>query len=409
MQRLLAGAFFVIIMAVFLPFHAEAASFWDTVGGRILLDVENNGEAWYVNPLTLERSYLGRPADALAVMSRFGLGISDLDLSALPASTDTMTTGSLPLRERLSGRILLEVESHGEAWYVYPGDLRRYFLGRPDDAFRIMSDLGLGITPADLARIAIDPSSLNPVLRETSALRSFTLTNARGSFPVHVLTLDRHDYEMVTDTAEQNDCDHDCDAFSLQTFVERNNGIAGINGSYFCPPDYPACDGKENTFLPPVFNTSLDRMINEDQLVFFNRPMITHGSDGVYLYFHRAPQFGDSVLEFETRTRSQLTSGIGNWPSLVENGRSVVADEPSEPAFLVRSTRGGIGWNDSIVYLVIASGATMEDFASIFQSIGAMFAMNLDGGGSSALFVDGHYVVGPGRNLPNAIIFQKRP
>jgi len=36
------------------------------------------------------------------------------------------------------GKILLQVEGHGEAWYVNTGDGKRYFLGKPADAFRIM-------------------------------------------------------------------------------------------------------------------------------------------------------------------------------------------------------------------------------------------------------------------------------
>ncbi|MFA4833839.1 MAG: hypothetical protein WC619_03255 [Patescibacteria group bacterium] len=36
------------------------------------------------------------------------------------------------------GKILLQVEGHGEAWFVNTGDGKRYFLGKPADAFRIM-------------------------------------------------------------------------------------------------------------------------------------------------------------------------------------------------------------------------------------------------------------------------------
>ena len=50
------------------------------------------------------------------------------------------------LANRLKGRILLQVESKGEAWYVNPDNLKRYYLGRPDDAFKVMRELGLGIT-----------------------------------------------------------------------------------------------------------------------------------------------------------------------------------------------------------------------------------------------------------------------
>ncbi len=52
--------------------------------------------------------------------------------------------GSLPIdnafAEGLKGRILLQVENEGEAWYVGM-DAKKYYLGKPADAFRIMRDL----------------------------------------------------------------------------------------------------------------------------------------------------------------------------------------------------------------------------------------------------------------------------
>lgn len=53
------------------------------------------------------------------------------------------------LADRLSGKILLAVEAHGEAWYINPDNHKRYFLGRPADAFQIMRELGLGISNND--------------------------------------------------------------------------------------------------------------------------------------------------------------------------------------------------------------------------------------------------------------------
>jgi len=46
----------------------------------------------------------------------------------------------------VNGMILLDVESRGEAWYVYPETQERYYLGRPVDAFEMMRELSLGIT-----------------------------------------------------------------------------------------------------------------------------------------------------------------------------------------------------------------------------------------------------------------------
>ena len=82
------------------------------------------GEAWYVSE-TKERFYLGRPDDAFQIMRKLGLGITNADLALIPESNQTIA-GNAALRQRLSGTILLQVEAHGEAWYVYPDNLKRY-------------------------------------------------------------------------------------------------------------------------------------------------------------------------------------------------------------------------------------------------------------------------------------------
>ena len=55
-----------------------------------------------------------------------------------------------PLLEKLKGKIVLQVQSHGEAWYICPVDGKRYYLKNGDEAYRIMSKLGFGITTNDL-------------------------------------------------------------------------------------------------------------------------------------------------------------------------------------------------------------------------------------------------------------------
>ena len=121
------------------------------LSGRILLQVQSKGEAWYVNPNTLKRYYLGRPSDAFRIMREQGLGITNTNLSKIPEPTQK--TALSRTLTHVSGRILLQVESHGEAWYVNPVTLKRHYLGRPHDAFRIMREQGLGITDSDLEKI----------------------------------------------------------------------------------------------------------------------------------------------------------------------------------------------------------------------------------------------------------------
>lgn len=134
--------------------------------------------------------------------------------------------------------------------------------------------------------------------------------------------------------------------------------------------------------------------------------MIAVTSDRTYYYYHRTIDFGYSVEEFEQRTGKTLTAAIANYPSLMENGSVVVHNESVDSKQQLRAARGGIGYNDDTVFIVTASSASVIDLAYIFESLGAKYALNLDGGGSTAMYVDGDYKVGPGRLLPNAILFR---
>ncbi len=49
------------------------------------------------------------------------------------------------LAERLSGMILLQIESHGESWYVSPDNNKKYYLGESNDAYRLIKKLGIAI------------------------------------------------------------------------------------------------------------------------------------------------------------------------------------------------------------------------------------------------------------------------
>ncbi len=114
------------------------------VSGNILLQVEKNGEGWYVYPDDKKKYYLGRPADAFSIMRKLGLG-----------ATHQFITSHTIYPDHVLGKILLDVEQNGEAYYIYPKDKKAYYLGRPADAFRIMRELGLGITNSDVRKIDV--------------------------------------------------------------------------------------------------------------------------------------------------------------------------------------------------------------------------------------------------------------
>lgn len=72
-------------------------------------------------------------------------------------------------------------------------------------------------------------------------------------------------------------------------------------------------------------------------------------------------------------------------------------------------TKVGIGVIDSNhILVVISPSVNMQQFAYVFKALGAKGALNLDTGGSTALQYNGRYIFGPGRALPNAIIFARK-
>lgn len=374
----------------------------DRVSGWILLQVESHGEAWYVDPVAKTRSYLGLPSDAFALMRSKALGVTNANLEKIPDSTSS-AAGDMALRQRLSGRILLQVEGKGEAWYVWPKDLRRYYLGLPSDAFNIMRGLGLGITNTNLAQI---PSAGWP----TNKYETRSLATARGTFSIHLLTVDLANsvLELVTDAGNATNCTSNCPAQELLGYIRENNGFAGIHGTYFCPPDYAQCAGEKNSYLFPVYNSALGRFVNEERLPYTTAPLLVFDTNNTPYFFYRTKDFW-SVEQFETTYKTKIRAAISNNPALIFNKQNVVNAEPlDDKQRNTKGNRGGIGVKGTNVYLVIATSATVPDLAAIFESLGVDHAMNLDGGGSSAMYFNGAYKVGPGRLLPNAIVIKEK-
>ena len=128
------------------------------LSGRILLQVESYGRAWYIEPVSLQRYYLSDGNEAYALMRNKGLGISDADLKKIP--TQAGQTKDIKLVNRLKGRILLQVQQRGEAWYVNPVDGLRYYLKDGQAAYDLMRKMGLGIKNSDLSQIKMNAEQI---------------------------------------------------------------------------------------------------------------------------------------------------------------------------------------------------------------------------------------------------------
>ncbi len=74
------------------------------------------------------------------------IGMAAIIAAPLPSRANT-------LGHHLSGRVLLQVESRGEGWYVHPIDERRYVIGKPHDTMATIRKTALGISDANLRRL----------------------------------------------------------------------------------------------------------------------------------------------------------------------------------------------------------------------------------------------------------------
>ncbi|MFH0873288.1 MAG: hypothetical protein V1846_00390 [Candidatus Komeilibacteria bacterium] len=281
----------ILTAALIIPLVQTSAislSLSTQMKGKILLQVESHGEAWYVLPTDGKRYYLKDGATAYSALRAFGLGISNANIAKIPVGLeprfqDTDTDGdSLPdqledaigtkkdnadtdgdsfndgqeitnsynplgagkltfdskLINQVKGKILLQTEAHGEAWYVRPDDGKRYYMKNGEAAFQIMRFLSLGITNVNLNKIAVgtiagatptstttpNPTTPTPLPLSSDAYRNYALAvcyarthaAALNTFPSGSL---RNDMQTAIDDQSQT-----CNEFT----TEEINGIAGL-------------------------------------------------------------------------------------------------------------------------------------------------------------------------------------
>jgi len=213
-----------------------------------------------------------------------------------------------------------------------------------------------------------------------------------GSFTVSLIAADYTSTKVIVDTASAGDCGNDCPVLPLSTYVSRNSAYAGVNGSYFCPASYPTCAGKTNSF---------DLLLMNKDKVYFNSQNNVYSSNPGVVFGGSYIRFLNSASDWGRDT--SIDSMISNYPLLVWN-KSVVFGGDDDPKKGSKGNRSFVSQKGNTIYIGVVHSATVAESARVMQALGMDYALNLDDGGSTALF-SGGYKVGPGRDLPNAILF----
>ena len=216
-----------------------------------------------------------------------------------------------------------------------------------------------------------------------------------GTFTVSIVAADLNSTRVIVDTASDGDCNDNCPVLSLAEYVKRNNAIAGVNGSYFCPATYESCAGKKNSF---------DTLLMNKNKAYFNSANNVYSTVPAAIFGPGWARFAKQTLEWGRDTG--VDAVIANYPLLVFNN-AIEFGGSSDPKLTNRGGRSFIGVTREMVYIGVVHSATVAQAAKTLHTLGIHNALNLDNGGSTALWYKG-YKAGPGRNIPNAILLVGR-
>lgn len=214
------------------------------------------------------------------------------------------------------------------------------------------------------------------------------------SYLVDIISADLNSTKVIVDTASESTCGNNCPVLSLVDYVNRSGAYAGINGGYFCPESYPSCADKKNSF---------DTLLMNKKKVYFNSDNNVYSTVPAVIFSQGSARFVAASQEWGRDTN--VDGVIANRSLLVLNGTLMTGG--TEEKEVIKSNRSFVGASGSTVYIGVVYNASVAQAAKVIFTLGIKNAINLDSGGSTALW-SGGYKAGPGRNIPNAVLFVKR-
>ncbi len=217
-----------------------------------------------------------------------------------------------------------------------------------------------------------------------------------GTFMATLIAGDLNTTRVVVDTASDSDCARDCPVMSVGEFASRSGAFAAINGPYFCPAEYLSCVDKKGSF---------DTLIMNKNKTYFNSANNVYSSVPAVIFTGNTARFVARSSEWGRDTG--VDAVIAGQPLLVHNGEVVFGGD-SDPKKGSRGTRDFIGASGNTVYFGVVHNVTTAEMAHVIKTLGIQNAINLDGGGSVALWSNGRYLAGPGRKEPFAILMVRK-
>jgi hypothetical protein len=205
----------------------------------------------------------------------------------------------------------------------------------------------------------------------------------------HVVTVDLNDQSVAVSVALSNGGPRTTESFG--SMVSRWKPAAAITGTFFCTRS-----------LTPVGDIVREGM------------RINTGAIGACLGFTSDNKV--RVAPGEKGKNVDWTgcdSGVRTGPLLLSSGRITVNARREgfhDTGLFGRRVRAAIGVtsNNKLLLVAVKTPVTFTELAKVMLHLGAVNAINLDGGSSTALSFGERIVVHPGRRMTNVIVVGRR-
>jgi len=260
----------------------------------------------------------------------------------------------------------------------------------PDEPHRLPGPL-----PEDLLGW-LDLSSLR-TLSPGPGLAYYGLRSPDGPWAIHLLRVDMNLCDLglrILKAPGEEGLAGGRERVSAMEEVRSGAVLAAVNGDFFTPQGISV--GTE------VVEGEVSRIRNRPALAW--RP-------GALPWMGNPRPDGDSILVLGWRLPRGAPDGqtevVGGFPLLLENGRRVgdlgVGELPSFSAARHPRTAVGVDEDRKLLWLVVvdgrqpgySDGMTLPELAELFERLGASDAVNLDGGGSTVMVLNGIRVSRP--------------
>ncbi|MDD2907357.1 MAG: phosphodiester glycosidase family protein [Candidatus Gracilibacteria bacterium] len=238
----------------------------------------------------------------------------------------------------------------------------------------------------------------------------FSLLFSQGVFANNYIekTVDGYKFRVVKYDTKSSDyifkvgVNPDYGATNLRDLMESNNGISAINGVFFCPESYSECGGKNFTN-------------NERYVTGFKLGTSSSTQDRVVF----AVDSENKPFLFQTNKINQLDEekiyyGLANFPVLLQDGVSRYQDYVDlgliDYKMKAKMQRNFIcsDVTNRYIYTGYISEITLENLPEELIKLGCSNALNLDAGGSSAMIYNSRYIIGPGRDILDGVIIERK-